>query len=454
MALAETIKLEWDPNPGPVGGYKLYYGFNSKDYLATIDVGDVTKYDFNATERCRTFFFAVTAYDEDRVLESGFSNEVSKAIACTSTRMALEQPASSSTVGYPFEISGFAVDLDARIGTGVDKVHIWAFPDDGGPISFSSGTFLGSAVMGIDRQDIADLYGAQFEPSGFALTSYKRLPTGNYIFTAYAHSTVTGTFNNSESASVTVDPAIRVEAESPTEGSRVTMPFDVSGWAVDRDNPDNPGLDDVHVWAFPARLPIRFSTGKFLGRTTVGLSRPDVATLLSNPNWENSGYLVNVNKAILPGDYKVRIFVRSTTTGTFDGMQEVTLSVAATGTPNPVMEVERPTAGATVSTPFVVSGYAADLGAHLGPGVDSVHIWAFPEGQFLNFGAGTFLGSATMGISNSTALALYGAQFEFSGFERNVTKVLPSGNYTISAFARSTITGEYDNRFDVSITIP
>jgi hypothetical protein len=367
--------------------------------------------------------------------------------------MVVDTPVSGATLRSPYTVSGWAVDFDAPTGTGVDKVHIWAFPDDGGPIDWDMGTFMGSATYGVSRTDISGLYGPQFGPSGFSLSSYKRLPTGSYIFTAYAHSTVTRTFNNSKSVSVVVDPVIRVEIETPSSGTRVTTPFDISGWAVDRDNLDNPGLSIINAWAFPHGAPINFNTGTFIGRTTVGLSRPDVATLLSNPNWENSGYLVNVTKDLLPGEYRVRVFAKSTTTGTFDGIQEVNLSVAATGTPNPSMEVEQPTTGATVTTPFVVNGYAVDLGAHLGPGVDSVHLWAFPEGQLLNFGAATFLGSATMGISNSTALSLYGAQFEHSGFEHNVTKVLPSGNYTISAFARSTITGTYNNRFDVEVTI-
>jgi subtilisin family serine protease len=368
--------------------------------------------------------------------------------------MELEVPSSSAKIGRPFEFSGWAFDRAAPQGTGVDKVHIWAFPDDGGPIDWDAGTFMGSATYGATRTDISGLYGAQFESSGFSLTSYKRLPAGDYIFTAYAHSTLTGTFNNSQSVSATADPIIRVEIDTPLSRDRVTSPFDISGWAVDRDNPDNPGLDIVNVWAFPHGIPISFSTGTFIGRATVGLSRPDVATLLGNPNWENSGYVINVTKDLMPGDYRVRVFVKSTTTGTFDGIQKVNISVAATGTPDPAMEVEQPTAGATVTTPFLVNGYAVDLGANIGPGVDSVHIWAFPEGQLLNFGAGTFLGSATMGISNSTALSLYGAQFEHSGFELNVTKVLSSGNYTLIAFARSTITGTYNNRFDVEVTIP
>jgi hypothetical protein len=232
------------------------------------------------------------------------------------------------------------------------------------------------------------------------------------------------------------------------------VPFQVSGWAVDRDNPNDPGLDELHVWAFPDNgTAISFSTGTYLGRTTVGLSRPDVATLLGNPNWENCGYVVDVNPAIMPGDYILGVFARSTTTGTFDGMHEIKIAVAATGTPNPLMEVDQPTNGSTVSTPFLVNGFAIDLGAHMGPGVDSVHVWAFPEGSFLDWGVGTWLGAANLGISRSDVEALYGAQFEPSGFELNATTPLPSGNYTLSIFARSTITGTFNNRVDVNVTI-
>jgi hypothetical protein len=50
--------------------------------------------------------------------------------------------------------------------------------------------------------------------------------------------------------------------------------------------------------------------------------------------------------------------------------------------------------------------------------------------------------------------AVHGSQFELSGFELTANSPLPSGNYTLSVFARSTITGTYNNRFDVNIMIP
>jgi hypothetical protein len=452
MAFAETIKLEWEPNQGLVGGYRLYYGFSTRDYVSNIDVGDITAYDFNAVQRCTTYYFAVTAYDVDRVLESGFSNEVSRSIACTSTRMAVEQPILHTAVDFPFQILGYAIDLDAPIGTGVDTVHVWAFPDDGGPVDWDRGAFMGVASYGATRTDISALYGPQFEPSGFTLTSYMLLPSGNYIFTAYAHSTVSGTFNNSDSVPVDVEPVAYVRIEQPAPGFLLGPQFRVSGWAIDTGVAGSAGIEEVHVWAFPNDgTPVSFTTGTFLGLATDEMSRPDIASHFRNPDWENSGYRLERTRPLSVGDYIVRVYARSQRTGTWDGMEETHITVIPS---DPRMEVDQPVSGSTVTTPFLVRGFAVDLGATSGVGVDSVHVWAFPESAYHDWGAGTWLGAAALGFSRPDVSALYGGQFDPSGFELTAATPLPSGNYTLSVFARSTVTGKYDILVDVNVIIP
>ena len=45
-------------------------------------------------------------------------------------------------------------------------------------------------------------------------------------------------------------------------------------------------------------------------------------------------------------------------------------------TPRPVMSLDVPSQGAAVSGQFAVAGWAVDLGASAGSGVDTVHVWA------------------------------------------------------------------------------
>jgi len=114
--------------------------------------------------------------------------------------MSLDGPANNSIVFFnvPVQAGGWAVELAAPRGTGVDAIHIWAFPVGGGnPIFVTSGNTGGA------RGDVADALGSQFVRSGFTFT-FAGLPRGAYDLVVYAHSTVTGTFNNVKFVRITV----------------------------------------------------------------------------------------------------------------------------------------------------------------------------------------------------------------------------------------------------------
>ena len=98
----------------------------------------------------------------------------------------------------PFEVAGWAVELGATSGTGVDWVDVWAFPSSGGAIH------LGAAGLGVSRPDVAAFFGdARYEPSGFHLW-VTSLAAGSYELRVWAHSTVTGAFSNLRRISVVV----------------------------------------------------------------------------------------------------------------------------------------------------------------------------------------------------------------------------------------------------------
>jgi hypothetical protein len=101
-------------------------------------------------------------------------------------------------VTRPFVIGGWALDLAAGQGTGVDAVHIWAFPDAGG-----AAVFLGAAQYGGNRPDVAAVFGAQFQQCGYGLT-VPGVAAGSYQVVVYAHSAITGTFNQSRVIRVTI----------------------------------------------------------------------------------------------------------------------------------------------------------------------------------------------------------------------------------------------------------
>ncbi len=76
-AQAAHLDLAWDPNSEPdLGGYKIYYGTESGNYINFIDVGNVTSYTMGSLLDGITYYVAITAYDSAGN-ESNFSGEVS-----------------------------------------------------------------------------------------------------------------------------------------------------------------------------------------------------------------------------------------------------------------------------------------------------------------------------------------------------------------------------------------
>lgn len=81
--------------------------------------------------------------------------------------------------------------------------------------------------------------------------------------------------------------------------------------------------------------------------------------------------------------------------------------------------------------------------------VDAVHVWAFPK----DGSAPIFLGAATLGIERPGVGAIHGPQFTFSGFNLIVNTPLPAANYSLIVFARSTVTGTFNNSVLVGIIV-
>jgi hypothetical protein len=63
--------------------------------------------------------------------------------------------------------------------------------------------FLGAAITGGSRPDVAAIFGSQFARSGFGLLAGSLSP-GEYQISVFAHSAVTGTFNHAIGVAITV----------------------------------------------------------------------------------------------------------------------------------------------------------------------------------------------------------------------------------------------------------
>jgi hypothetical protein len=90
-----------------------------------------------------------------------------------------------------------------------------------------------------------------------------------------ARSTVTGTFNQVRSVTVTVRSDPRMSLDAPVHGSTVGQPFVVGGWAVDTAALTGTGVSAIHVWAVNSA-----GAGTFLGVAPYGGERGDLAAIL------------------------------------------------------------------------------------------------------------------------------------------------------------------------------
>jgi glucose/arabinose dehydrogenase len=358
---------------------------------------------------------------------------VDAAAPVSDARMALDAPAPNATIGRSFRVAGWALDLNATTGAGVDAVHVYAYPlPSGAP------AFLGVAALGDARPDVAAVFGPAFQNSGFHLDVTGVAP-GRYRIVAFARSTVTGTFVISRSADVTVQTTARMAIDGPSPGA-VVQPIVLAGWAIDLAASAGTGVDAIHVYAYPN--PGSGTPPLFVGFAQYGLSRPDVGQAFG-PQFTNSGYSLTID-GLAFGTYQLVAFAHSTVTGLFE-VRAVTVTIGT----GERMAVDGPPPGATVGQSFTVAGWALDLSAATGTGVNAVHVWAFSSG-----GTATFLGVATYGTSRPDVAAVFGARFQNTGYTLNTGNTgLAPGAYTLVVFARSTVTGTFSNAIARPITV-
>ena len=95
-------------------------------------------------------------------------------------------------------LGGWAVDVAAPSGTGIDTIHVWAFPASGG-----APTFAGVPALGGVRPDVGAFFGSQFTASGYNML-VSGLAPGTYDVVVYAHSSVTNAFAAAQVVRVTV----------------------------------------------------------------------------------------------------------------------------------------------------------------------------------------------------------------------------------------------------------
>jgi len=228
--------------------------------------------------------------------------------------MSVDYPSSNAAIAPSFTVSGWAADLEALNGSGVDAVHVWAFPFLNG--GFGAPTFVGIGSVGAARPDVGAVFGSQFTNSGFNVSA--SLPAGSYRLVVYAHSAITGTFNNSQFRDVMVQAPVStplMSLDSPVSNSTIQQPVNAGGWALDLGSSTGPGIDAVHVWAFPV-IDGGVGGGIFVASAALGGARFDLGAVFG-AQFVTAGFNFQV-VGLAPGQYYLCTYAHSTVSGTFN----------------------------------------------------------------------------------------------------------------------------------------
>ena len=303
VSSAAQVTLAWDANTDPdLAGYKLYYGLSSGSYQSSVDVGNVTGYTLSGLLEGQTYYFAATAYNLS-LAESGFSNEVSKALAdVTPPTVSLTAPANGATV------SGTAVTVSASASDNVGVAGV-QFSLDG---------------VNLGAEDTVAPYSVSWNTT--VATS------GTHILTAVARDAA-GNTATAVGVSVTVANDTTPPIISSVSASNISSAAATITWATNEAGDSQ--VDYGLTTAYGSSTPLNLSLLTAHAVTLTGL----LATTTYH--------------------YRVRSRDAAGNLATSADFTLTTLLAGADSTP-PAVAIKAPTSGATVSGTVTVSASATD----------------------------------------------------------------------------------------------
>ena len=199
----------WQPAPGFLGSFDLEFVRRdtlvvspesagvvaAPPALARADVGDG---DRSGRFSARQPTTGLVEKPSPAPAPAGASAVRVRVVVGPAMRAVIDTPSADSVVEQPFTLAGWALDLAATNGTGVDTVHVWAYPATGAdPI------FLGVAAYGDKRADVGRMFGEALADAAYGLTA-DSLPPDTYDIVVYPHRAKTNTFDGAQIVRMTV----------------------------------------------------------------------------------------------------------------------------------------------------------------------------------------------------------------------------------------------------------
>jgi hypothetical protein len=260
--------------------------------------------------------------------------------------------------------------------------------------------------------------------------------------------TATNNFTSLVDQLVVTSVPVVMSVDLPSANATVSPTgFQIAGWAIDQSATTSTGIDLVVAWAFPTSG----GTPIFAGVAQLGISRPGVAAIFGS-QFSTAGFSLSTTP--LPvGTYYLSVYSHRVINGQYSIPIVIPITVGAVSIPR--MSLDVPLNDATVTgSGFAIGGWAIDLGALAGTGVDVVHVWAYPSTTLgVPTGAApTFVGAATESVSRPDVGNAFGStNFAPSGFA--LTATLPKGDYLLVAYAHSTVTQTFNDVVTATIHV-
>lgn len=325
--------------------------------------------------------------------------------------------------GQPLNVQGWAIDGGAPMGTGVQRVHVYAIPQGGAAM------FLGEATYGIGRDDVAATYGSRFSGSGFQLTA-PMLPAGNYTIVAYALRTLSGTFDSAAAVAITAGGTAPPfgTVDTPSNDVVVAGEVAVTGWAL-----DDAAVARVEIMRTPVAG--EGSALVFVGNASfVRGARPDVQAAyasLANSDTAGWGYMLLSNMLPNRGTVTVTLSAYAVDHAGLRTLLGTRRIIAANGASlAPFGTIDTPGQGQTVS------GVIANFGWALTPAHTSIP----SDGSTIDvYVDNIFMGHPTYGLYRADIATLFPGLANSNGAVGVLsidTTLLSNGLHTISWVVR------------------
>jgi hypothetical protein len=327
----------------------------------------------------------------------------------------IDNPTSGATVTGIVTVSGWAIDNPLPSGgTPIASVQVKV-----------DGNVVGTANYGTPRPDVCAAYPSRPSCPNVGWTfslDVTGLASGPHMLTAVATDTDSNPDSGSWSEMITVgsqQPLVFID--TPASGSVVSGTVTLSGWAIDFAGGN--AISSVAVKV----------DGNFVGNAMYGTLRPDVCTFVGlRPGCPNVGFTFSLNTGNLSlGTHTVTVSAADSFPTPFIGSKSVTIAVTSVPIPPPLVHIDTPAPGATVSGTVAVTGWAFDTVTSAGTPIGSVQVMV----------DGGVVGNATYGTARPDVCVFVGLRpgCPNVGFTFSLnTSTLAAGSHTITVTATDT----------------